>query len=245
MDLENTQGEPILGTIDQVPLGIDPSTDDVPFLASPLPAYGTPVIETLLFFLSAVGCTIGCTAVLSNLVFYSDTLGLDSFLFLNVAVFAPMLPVTLAQALWDAKFDRRFQSLKSFLFRGTVGFFVTLLCLLLLPWASQSLVHLTVTSVFLGLSSAVLHGMLKQMASFVYPHCGRSSASVNAGMQASGLLVLAVSLTYGFGGCTSKEGLNWFYNTIAAMLIVCWCCFQALLMCSHGVAQSMQRRDAI
>jgi hypothetical protein len=87
--------------------------------------------------------------------------------------------------------------------------------------------------------------MLKQMASFVYPHCGRSSASVNAGMQASGLLVLAVSLTYGFGGCTSKEGLNWFYNTIAAMLIVCWCCFQALLMCSHGVAQSMQRRDAI
>jgi hypothetical protein len=190
MDLENTRGEPILGTIDQVPLGLEPSTHDVPLLASPLPAYGTPVVETLLFFLSAVGCTIGCTAVLSNLVFYSDTLGLDSFLFLNVAVFAPMLPVTLAQALWDAKFYRRFQSLKSFLFRGTVGFFVTLLCLLLLPWASQSLVHLTVTSVFLGLSSAVLHGHAETNGIICIPTL-RSIVSIgqcrNAGFWVAGI----------------------------------------------------------
>lgn len=242
MDVEHAQRE---GAIDQVPLGLDPSTDDNPFLAPQSPGYRTPFTETILFFLSALGCSIGCTAVLSNLVYYSDTLGLDSFLFLNVAVFAPMLPVTLAQAIWDSKFDRRFQSLRSFLFRGTVGFSITFICILLLPWASQSLVHLSVTSIFLGLSSAVLQGMLKQMAAFVYPRCGRSSAAVNAGMQASGLLVLAVSLMYGFGGSTNKDGLHWFYNTIAAMLVVCWCCFQALLMCSHGVSQSMQRRDEI
>jgi Nucleoside transporter len=245
MDIEHAQREPTLGAIDQVPVSLDPSTDDDPFLTFSTPEHRTPFAESILFFVSAVGCTIGCTAVLSNLVYYSDTLGLDSFLLLNVAVFAPMFPVTLSQAIWDAKFDRRFQSLRSFLFRGSVGFSITLLCLLLLPWASQSLFLLSITSVFLGLSSAVLHGMLKQMASFVYPHCGRSSAAVNAGMQASGLIVLAVSVTYGFGGCTNKEGLYWFYNTISAILIVCWACCQVLLMCSQGVTQSMQRRDAI
>ena len=245
MDSDHAQREPTLGAIDQVPVGLDPSTDDDLFRTFQTPGNRTPFTETILFFLSAVGCTIGYTAVLSNLVYYSDTLGLDSFLLLNVAVFAPMFPVTLSQAIWDAKFDRQFQSLRSFLFRGSVGFSITFLCLLLLPWASQSLLFVSVTSVFLGLSSAVLHGMLKQMASFVYPHCGRASAAVNAGMQASGLLVLAVSIMYGFGGSTYKEGLYWFYNTISAMLIVCWACCQVLLMCSQGVSQSMQRRDAI
>ncbi|KAI2506469.1 hypothetical protein MHU86_7984 [Fragilaria crotonensis] len=204
-----------------------------------------PFKESVLFFFSAAGCTIGWTAVLSNLVYYSETLGVNSFLFLNFAVFTPLLPITLAQAIWDAQFDRRFRSLRSFSFRGTVGFSVALICVLLLPWASQSLLYLSITSIFLGLSSAVLHGTLKQMATFVYPRCGRSSAAVTAGMQASGLLVLAVSLTSGFGRCSSKDGLHLFYYSIAALLVLCCCCFQALFCCSQGVVRSMQRRDSL
>jgi hypothetical protein len=203
----------------------------------------TPIKESVLFFLSAVGCTIGWTAVLSNLVYYTDTLGVDSFLVLNLAVYAPLLPVTFAQAIWDAQFDKRFQSLRSFSFRGTVGFSVTLICLVLLPWTSQSLLFLSITSIFLGLASAVLHGTLKQMASFVYPNCARLPAAVTAGMQASALFVLVVSITSGFGRCASKEGLKFFYFTTASILAVCWLCFQILLSYSKGVLRSMQRRD--
>jgi hypothetical protein len=204
----------------------------------------TPVKESALFFLSAVGCTIGWTAVLSNLVYYTDTLGVDSFLVLNLAVYAPLLPVTFAQAIWDAQFDKRFQSLRSFSFRGTVGFSVTLICLVLLPWTSQSLLFLSITSIFLGLASAVLHGTLKQMASFVYPNCARLPAAVTAGMQASALFVLVVSIASGFGRCASKEGLKLFYFTTASILTACWLCFQILLSYSKGVLRSMQRRDS-
>mmetsp|Transcript_23873 Transcript_23873/g.43334 ORF Transcript_23873/g.43334 Transcript_23873/m.43334 type:complete len:132 (+) Transcript_23873:39-434(+) len=38
----------------------------------------------ILFFFSAVGCTMGWTAILSSLVYYSAALGMDSYLFLNL-----------------------------------------------------------------------------------------------------------------------------------------------------------------
>lgn len=206
----------------------------------------TPLLETVLFFFSAVGCTLGWTAVLSNLVYYTDTLGLDSFLWLNLAVYAPLLPVTLAQALWDTVFDQKFKSLRSFFFRGFVAFFVTFLCILCLPRASQSsLLSLSITSTCLGLASAVLHGMLKQMAAFCYPDCGRLPAAVTAGMQASAVLVLMVSITSGFGHCGNKEGIDVFYFSIAGLLLVCWGCFQILLVYSRGVLRSMSRRDSL
>ena len=246
VDREQTQGASTRN--DELLFGPDQSTDTTVeeqlLLLSPAGGQ-TPIKESVLFFLSAVGCTIGWTAVLSNLVYYTDTLGVDSFLFLNLAVYAPLLPVTLAQAIWDAQFDRRFRSLRSFWFRGTVSFSVALICLMLLPWTSKSLVLLSVTSVFLGLSSAVLQGMMIQMASFVYPSCGRLSAAVTAGMQASAVLVLAVSVTSGFGGCASSEELRSFYFTIAFLLVVCWVCFQILLNYSQGVVRSMKRRDSL
>ena len=240
VDIEHVQSEQASLRADE-----QPSQNEVVPPTSILQRESAPFKESVLFFFSAVGCTIGCTAVLSNLVYYSDTLGMNAFLILNFAVFTPLLPVTLSQAIWDAQFDRQFRSLRSFSFRGTVGFSVALICVLLLPWVSQSLLYLSITSVFLGLSSAVLHGTLKQMASFVYPSCGRSSAAVTAGMQASGLLVLAVSVTSGFGGCSSKDGLQLFYFSIAALLILCWGCFRALFYFSEGVVRSMQRRDSL
>eukprot|EP00547_Thalassionema_nitzschioides_P000484 CAMPEP_0194206554 /NCGR_PEP_ID=MMETSP0156-20130528/5539_1 /TAXON_ID=33649 /ORGANISM="Thalassionema nitzschioides, Strain L26-B" /LENGTH=439 /DNA_ID=CAMNT_0038933097 /DNA_START=33 /DNA_END=1352 /DNA_ORIENTATION=+ len=204
-----------------------------------------PVKESILFFISAMGCTLGWTAVLSNLVFYTDTLGIDSFLILNLAVFSPLLPVTVAQAIWDSKLDKQFKSLRSFSFRGNVGYSTTFLCLLLLPWASTSLNLLAITSLLLGFSSAILHGMLKQMASFIYPNCGRLSAAVTAGLQASAVLVLIVSVVSGFGRRSNKDGLKAFYFSNAAILVICWLSFHSLLYSSRGVLRSMSRRDSL
>lgn len=204
-----------------------------------------PVKDSILFFTSAMGSTIGWTSVLSNLVFYTDTLGIDSYLILNLVVFGPLLPVTIAQALWDLKLDKRFKSWNSFSFRGTVGYSITFVCLLLLPWASSSLTILAITSLFLGLSSAALHGMLKQMASFIYPNCGRLPAAVTAGLQASAILVLIVSVTSGFGRCANEKGLKLFYFSTAGMLLICWLSFSLLLRSSQGVLRSMRRRDSL
>jgi hypothetical protein len=204
----------------------------------------TPLKELFLFFASAVGCTVGWTAILSNLVYYTETLGVDSFLILNLSIYAPLLPVTLAQAIWDTRFDQKFSSLSSFSFRGAVGYSVSLACLVLLPVASKSLILLSTASLLLGLASAVLHGMLKQMASFVYPNCGRLSAAVTAGMQASAIFVFLVSSGAAHGFADRNIWLWQFYLSICGILTVCWICFQVLLTSSHGILQSMLRRDS-
>jgi len=120
---------------------------------------------------------------------------------------------------------------------------VTFMAILLVPLTSYSLWLLSLTCFALGLSFAVLHGMLKQMASIVYPDCDRVSAAVTAGMQASALLVLMVSWITGFGRCGSKDGLWYFYYGIAGLLVMCWACFHAVFYTSRGVVQSMRRRD--
>lgn len=209
-----------------------------------LPVGSAPVKEAVLFFFCAVGSTLGWTAVLSNLVFYTDMLGADSFLYLNLAVYAPLLPITSVQAAWDSYFDRQYQSLKSYSFRGHISFTTTLMCTLLLPLCSRSLPFLSMNALFLGISSAVLHGMLKQMASFVYCDCGRLPAAVTSGMQASAILILIVSIATGFGRGASMEGLNAFYFSIAGLVVCCWACFQALMNCSKDVVSSMYRRDS-
>jgi len=204
-----------------------------------------PLKESILFFLSAAGSTLGWTALLSNLVFYTDTLGVDSFLILNLAVYGPLLPITLLQTIFDSKFDQQFKSMKSFIFRGSVAFLTTFICLILLPWTSKSLKNVSITALFLGLSSAILHGMLKQMASFVYPSCGRLPAAVTAGMQASAVFVLIISIACDFDDYNSSRGMEKFFFANAAVLVVCWCSFYALLRSSRGVMKSMRRRDSL
>lgn len=203
----------------------------------------SPVV-VVLFFFSAVGCTMGWTAVLSSLVYYSQVFGMNSYLYLNFAVFVPLLPITMAQARWDSYFDRRYQSLRSFSFRGIVGFSVSTVTIALVPWASHNLVSLSVLSTLIGTASAVLHGMLKQMASFIYPTCSRLPAAVTSGMQAAAAFVLAVSLATDFGSSGKSEGLVCFYISIAVLVGLCWICFQVLMSRSHDVLESMMRRDS-
>ena len=203
-----------------------------------------PFKESALMFFAAAGCTICYISILSNLVYYTLTMGVDSYLFLNLTIYGPMLPITIAQTIWDGKFDREIGSLGAYSSRGSVGFSVSLICLLIMPFIGQ-LLPLLVVSLFLGLASAVLHGMLKQMASFIYPGCGRLAAAVAAGMQASALPVLLVSLATNFGRDSSSDGIGKFYFSIAGLLIFCWGCFRTLLTNSVGVSRGMQRQDSI
>jgi Nucleoside transporter len=221
--------------------------------ALPLRIISTPsnrrarVEETFLLFLCAVGCTIGWTAVLSNLVFYTETLGVNSFLYLNLCTFAPLLPISIAQTLYDADFDRHFTSLRSFAVRGNVGFAVTLVSVILMAPASanQSLIQVSLLSLCLGTASGILQGALKQMSSFVYPGCGRLAASVNAGLQASAVCVLLVSLAT--PRKISGDNASWpyhFYAAIAVLVALCWLGFRRLMTRSRDVYRSMLRRDS-
>lgn len=209
-----------------------------------------PLKESVLMFFAAVGCTICYTSVLSNLVHYTLTMGAQSYLFLNLTIYAPMLPITISQTIWDVKFDREAGTSSAYSFRGSLGFLISFICLLLmgLPFADQ-LIPLLIISLFLGLASAILHGMLKQIASFIYPGCGRLAVAVAAGMQASALPVLCVSLATGFGSDTPSDGDGHkqihFYFSIAGLLLFCWGCFQVLITYSEGVRRSMQRQDSL
>jgi len=203
-----------------------------------------PFKESALMFFAAAGCTICYISILSNLVYYTLTMGVDSYLFLNLTIYGPMLPITIAQTIWDGKFDREIGSLGAYSSRGSVGFSVSLICLLIMPFISQ-LLPLLIVSLFLGLASAILHGMLKQMASFIYPGCGRLAAAVAAGMQASALPVLFVSMATNFGRDSSSDGLGKFYFSIAGLLLFCWGCFRILITNSVGVSRGMQRQDSI
>eukprot|EP00540_Astrosyne_radiata_P022066 CAMPEP_0116832602 /NCGR_PEP_ID=MMETSP0418-20121206/5983_1 /TAXON_ID=1158023 /ORGANISM="Astrosyne radiata, Strain 13vi08-1A" /LENGTH=127 /DNA_ID=CAMNT_0004461981 /DNA_START=1036 /DNA_END=1416 /DNA_ORIENTATION=- len=46
-------------------------------------------IEAILIFVCGAGATVSWTALLSNFVFYNETLGSDSYLLLNIMVYGP------------------------------------------------------------------------------------------------------------------------------------------------------------
>ncbi|GFH44627.1 hypothetical protein CTEN210_01101 [Chaetoceros tenuissimus] len=204
----------------------------------------SPWKDCILIFVASIGCTIPYTSVLSNLVFYTQTIGVKSYLILNIAIYGPMLPITILQTIWDGKFDSSYGSYNTYFFRGNIGFLLSLICLLMMPFISH-LMGLSIVAFFMGLASSVLHGMLKQMASFIYPGCGRLAASVAAGMQASALPTLAISLWTGFGRCESKDGIFAFYFYIAVILVLCWICFQVLITKCLGVRKGMERHDSL
>ena len=80
-------------------------------------------------------------------------MGVESFLILNLTVFGPMLPMTIAQTFWDDKYDREFGSLDAYSFRGRIGFSVSLICMLLVPFSTH-LVSLSMIALLLGFVSS-------------------------------------------------------------------------------------------
>jgi len=199
--------------------------------------------EALLFFISGIGSTLAWTAVLSNLVFYTAHLGEVSYIYLNLAVYIPLIPISFAQARWDSVFDRKYKSLNSFLFRGSLSYALAVAAIILTPRASNSLLYIVFLTLTLGTSSAVLQGALKQMAAFVYKDTGLLQAAVSSGMQGSSIAVLIVALSTGFGDSGDPHGFLAFNYSILGMKVFCWVTFYWLMTKSSDVLKSMQRRD--
>lgn len=202
-------------------------------------------LEAILFFISGIGSTIAWTGILSNLVFYTEHLGAASYIYLNLAVYIPLLPISLAQARWDSLFDRKYSSLNTFLFRGSISYGLAVVAVFFTPKARNSLLYTIFLTLVLGTTSAVLQGALKQMAAFVYKDSGLLQAAVSSGMQGSSIAVLIVALFSGFGDSGDTQGFLPFNYTMLGATVFCWSMFHWLVTRSTDVMKSMRRRDSI
>ena len=200
------------------------------------------LIEILLFFTSGIGASLCYIATLSSLVFFEGCYGPNSYVFLNLATFFPLVPVALAQARYDQEYDMKIGSFRTFYFRGLAGFLVSAVFVALIP-STSNIEELLVCTTFLGVSGAVLQGTLNQMASFVSDD-PRLKASVSAGLQSSALLTLIISLLSGFGSSENTSGMFSFFYTIAGLQCASFGSFLLLIYNSRKVSDAMTRRDS-
>jgi hypothetical protein len=219
----------------------------------PPPPPDAMLLEQVLFFGLGLGSSLGYIATLSSLVYFKILYGPNSFVDLNLAVFLPLLPISLAQARWDQYYDQQFQSRRTFLVRGMVGFSLTLLGTIQMALKAEasnnSLLSLIGNALLQGIGGAILYGTLNQMASFVVVggggtnHDGRIKSTVSAGVQSSALVVLAVSTATGFG-THNAERFSLFLWSIIGIESLCFAMFLWLLIAGPSVAASMIRRDS-
>jgi hypothetical protein len=78
--------------------------------------------EQVLFFMAGLGSSVGYIATLSSLVYYKILFGPSSFVQLNLAIYLPLVPISLAQARWDSQYDRHYNTKVTFVTRLIVGF---------------------------------------------------------------------------------------------------------------------------
>jgi len=204
-------------------------------------------VENLLFFGCGLGSSVCYIATLSSLVYFTIVYGPDSYVDLNLAVYLPLLPISLAQARWDQEIDQQLSSRWTYSFRVMVGFGLNLTGTIRMMVHSSrgngSLGMLILDALFQGIGGAILYGTFNQMASFVGVGDGRRlKAAVSAGVQASALVVLAASLFTRFGISHEEKQFPSFLWIIVIVETVC------LLMCllllvSPLVVNSMSRRD--
>jgi MFS family permease len=198
--------------------------------------------DEILFFACGLGSSICYIATLSSLVFFMMQYGPNSYVYLNLAVYLPLLPISTAQARYDQHFDRVFRSNRTFFFRGAVGFVGSVIGTILIPTISGPGM-LVVSAVVQGTAGAILLGTFNQMASFM-SSSGRLKATISAGSQASALVVLAVSLSTGFGSSGSNRQMGVFFLTIAVLECMFFGIFLLLMYCRPPVTASMIRRDS-
>jgi hypothetical protein len=198
--------------------------------------------DEVLFFACGLGSSICYIATLSSLVYFMEQYGKNSYVYLSLAVYLPLLPISTAQARYDQHFDRIFRSNRTFFFRGAVGFGGSVLGTMLIP-AISGQAMLVVSAVVQGTAGAILLGTFNQMASFM-SSSGRLKAAVSAGVQASALVVLAVSLSTGFGSSASDKEMGVFFWTIAMFECIFFGIFLLLMYCRPPVTASMIRRDS-
>jgi len=204
------------------------------------------LLEQILFFACGLGSSLGYIATLSSLVYFKILYGPNSFVYINLAVYLPLIPISIAQAKWDQVFDQRYQSRRTFLVRGICGFVLNLVGTLALTESSEMMATLIGSAMLQGIGGAILYGTLNQMASFVVVHGneGRLKAMVSAGIQVSALVVLAVSATTKFAISHNAETFFTFLWIITVIEVICFAMFLLLLLARPSVATSMDRRDS-
>jgi len=167
------------------------------------------LLEQFLFFLAGLGSSIGYIATLSSLVYFKVLFGANSFVYLNCAVFLPLLPISLAQAIWDSRFDLLYQSKVTFLVRFVLGYgFCVIGTLGMIAFArgkhsdenvephmfvqgekgaEGGLEWVILWALFQGIGGAVLFGQLNQLASFIgsLHNAGRNSLASASNQQPS------------------------------------------------------------
>jgi len=208
-------------------------------------------LEIVLFFFSGLGSSLCYIATLSSLVFYKSTYGAQSYIYINLAVFLPLLPVAIAQARYDQDVDRLVGSANAFLCRGIVGYVLSIGALASIPLRSDGgLVFVFLPAVVIGAAGAILQGILYQMASFVSANCAASTqslkAAVAAGIQASALVALLVSVGTGFGSSADDtvDDLRHF-NAVICLLETCIMgLFMFLMIHSRRISHAMVQRDS-
>ena len=214
--------------------------DDGPADTRPAPRPSAR-LEVVLFFASAVGATVGWTSLLSGVVHFSARFGPDSFIWLNAAVFLPLLPISVTQAALDDYFDREIGSSATFPFRGSVCFLAMSTALVAIAYGPRSsLPLLLVVAATLGTAAAALQGTLYQMAAL--QSSAQLKAAVASGTQASGVVALGLTLATGFGSSSRGEGFRRFALLAALVEACCFGCFLRLV-CSSSLSRSLLRRD--
>uniref|UniRef100_A0A7S4NG16 Uncharacterized protein n=1 Tax=Odontella aurita TaxID=265563 RepID=A0A7S4NG16_9STRA len=231
---------------DQFRTDADDGDDDDASCESSASAHASspaPPALLLLFLLSSIGASLPYISALSSLVPLSAAYGENSFVLLNLAVYVPLLPVSLLQARFDHEYDAQVGSYRAFLFRGVVGYGISALAMVAY-WKAPSLPWVVLCAIVLGSSGAALQGMLNQMASFVSSDPVLKTA-VSAGMQCSAFVVLAASLLTGYGETVSNDGMEVFFVGLATVqALVCGAAFVTLMWSSRPVAKAMLRRDS-
>ena len=171
--------------------------------SSTLPPLVAPKrFEQCLLFFCGLGSSVAYIATLSSLVLFKAMFGPDSYVDLNLAVYLPLLPVSLLQAKFDTRFDVAYQSRRTFLFRGIIAFGLILWGTIGILISFSTQYHCTLNvlignAVLQGTGGAILYGTLNQLSSFLGPtdeECRKAKATISAGVQASALLVLLISL---------------------------------------------------
>jgi hypothetical protein len=223
----------------------DPLTDDhYSSFSIPRSSRVPSLLEQTLFFASGLGTSLCYIATLSSLVYFKILYGASSFAFLNLAVYLPLLPISLAQALWDQYYDLRYASRNTFLARGVVGFLLGLLGTLQMI-NHTGLFAVVVNALLQGTGGAILYGTLNQLASFAASDDddGTLQTAVSAGVQASALIVLVVDIATGFGVHEASR-FSTFLWSIVAIEVLCFVSFLWLLRARPLVAAAMVGRDS-
>jgi hypothetical protein len=203
-----------------------PLTEEDPYQASTSPHPSPPLrsssqtalpqvppsswLEQTLFFTCGVGTSICYIATLSSLVYFKILYGATSFPLLNLAIYLPLLPISLAQAVWDQDYDLKYTSRNTFLVRGVIGFSLGIVGTYRMI-TSDRLPSVVINALLQGTGGAILYGTLNQLASLAATtvvfvedkNKGQLQTAVSAGVQASLFLISSLGLV-----CTKEHAFQ-------------------------------------